>query len=38
MARSPQEITEFTAHLKALVESGTARQRQALAYLAAARD
>jgi len=35
---SPQEITEFTAHLKPLVESGTARERHALAYLAAARD
>jgi len=35
---SPQEITEFTAHLKPLVESGAARERQALAYLAAARD
>jgi len=35
---SPQEITEFTAHLKPLVESGTARDRHALAYLAAARD
>jgi len=35
---SPQEITEFTAHLKPLVESGTARERYALAYLAAARD
>jgi arsenite methyltransferase len=35
---SPQEITEFTAHLKPLVESGTAQERHALAYLAAARD
>ena len=35
---SPQEISEFTAHLKPLVESGTARERHALAYLAAARD
>ena len=35
---SPQEITEFTMHLKPLVESGTARVRHALAYLAAARD
>jgi arsenite methyltransferase len=34
---SPQEIAEFTAHLKPLVESGTGRERQALAYLAAAR-
>ena len=35
---SPQEISEFTAHLKPLVESGTGRERHALAYLAAARD
>jgi arsenite methyltransferase len=35
---SPREITEFTAHLKPLAESGTARERQALAYLAAARE
>jgi hypothetical protein len=35
---SPQEITEFTDHLKPLVQSGTARQRHALAYLAAATD
>jgi len=35
---SPQEITEFTAQLKPLVESGAARERHALAYLAAARD
>jgi len=35
---SRQEISEFTAHLKPLVESGTARERHALAYLAAARD
>ncbi len=34
---SPQEISEFTAHLKPLVESGTGRERHALAYLAAAR-
>ena len=34
---SPQEITEFTAYLKPLVESGTGRQRRALAYLAAAK-
>jgi hypothetical protein len=31
---SPEEITEFTAHLKPLVESGTARERHALACLA----
>jgi arsenite methyltransferase len=35
---SPQEICEFTAHLKPLVESGTGRERHALAYLAAARE
>src|SRR5215472_3978672 len=35
---SRQEISEFTAHLKPLVESGAARERHALAYLAAARD
>ena len=34
---SPQEISEFTAHLKPLVECGTGRERHALAYLAAAR-
>jgi arsenite methyltransferase len=35
---SPQEAAEFTAHLKPLVESGTGRQRRALAYLAAAKE
>ena len=35
---SPGEIAEFTAHVKPLVESGTGRERQALAYLAAARN
>jgi ubiquinone/menaquinone biosynthesis C-methylase UbiE len=35
---SPQEIAEFTAHVKPLVESGSGRERQALAYLAAAKD
>jgi ubiquinone/menaquinone biosynthesis C-methylase UbiE len=35
---SPQEIAEFTAHVKPLVESGTGRERQALAYLAATKD
>ena len=35
---SPQEISEFTAHLKPLVESGAGRERHALAYLAAARE
>ena len=34
----PREIAEFTAHVKPLVESGTGRERQALAYLAAARN
>ena len=35
---SAQEIAEFTAHVKPLVESGSGRERQALAYLAAAKD
>jgi arsenite methyltransferase len=35
---TPQEIAEFTAHLKPLVESGTGRERQAHAYLVAARQ
>jgi arsenite methyltransferase len=35
---SPQEITEFTAHLKPLVESGAGRRRRALTYLAAAKE
>jgi arsenite methyltransferase len=35
---SPREIAEFTAHVKPLVESGTGRERQALAYLAAAKN
>ena len=34
---SPQEIAEFTAHIKPLVESGAGRERQAHAYLAAAK-
>jgi ubiquinone/menaquinone biosynthesis C-methylase UbiE len=34
----PQEVAEFTAHLKPLVESGTGRERQALAYLTAAKN
>ena len=34
----PREIAEFTAHVKPLVESGTGRERQALAYLAAAKN
>lgn len=35
---SPKEITEFTAYLKPLVESGTSRRRLAVAYLAAAKE
>jgi arsenite methyltransferase len=35
---SPREIAEFTAHVKPLVESGTGRERRALAYLAAVRS
>ena len=35
---SPQEVAEFNAHLKPLVESGTGRERQAHAYLAAAKN
>ena len=35
---SPQEIAEFTAHVKPLVESGSGRERQALAYLTAAKN
>jgi ubiquinone/menaquinone biosynthesis C-methylase UbiE len=35
---SPQEITEFTAYLKPLVESGTSRRRLAVAYLTATRE
>jgi hypothetical protein len=35
---SPQEITEFTAYLKPLVESGTGQQRKALAYLTAVKQ
>jgi arsenite methyltransferase len=35
---SPREIAEFTAHVKPLVESGTGRERQALAYLAATKN
>jgi arsenite methyltransferase len=36
-ALSPQEIAEFTAYLKPLVESGAGRDRSALAYLTAER-
>jgi arsenite methyltransferase len=35
---SPEEITEFTAYLKPLAESGTRRRRLAVAYLAAAKE
>ena len=35
---SPQQIAEFTAHVKPLVESGAGRERQAHAYLAAAKN
>jgi arsenite methyltransferase len=35
---SPQEITEFTEHLRPLVESGTGRERIALAYLTAVKE
>jgi hypothetical protein len=35
---TPAEAAEFTAHLKPLAESGTGRERQALAYLAAAKN
>ena len=35
---SPQEITEFTTHLRPLVESGTGLERRALAYLTASKN
>ena len=35
---SPEEITEFTAYFKPLVESGSRRRRLAVAYLAAAKE
>jgi len=35
---SPQEVAEFTAYLKPLVESGTGRERTAVAYLTAAKE
>ena len=35
---SPQEITEFTTHLRPLVESGTGLKRLALAYLTAVKN
>jgi hypothetical protein len=35
---SPQKITEFTIHLKPLVESGIGQERRALAYLTAVKQ
>ncbi len=35
---SPEEIAEFTAYLKPLVESGTGRERRVVSYLAAAKE
>jgi SAM-dependent methyltransferase len=35
---SPQEITEFSTHLRPLVESGTGLERRALAYLTASKN
>jgi arsenite methyltransferase len=35
---SPQEFTEFTDHLRPLVEAGTGRERKAIAYLTAVKD
>ncbi len=35
---SPQEITEFTTHLRPLVESGTGVDRSAVAYLTAVKN
>jgi hypothetical protein len=35
---SPQQIAEFTAHVKPLVESGAGRKPQAHVYLVAARN
>jgi len=37
-ALSPEEITEFTAHLKPLVETGVGQERMALAYLTALKE
>jgi arsenite methyltransferase len=37
-ALSPAEITEFTAHLKPLVESGAGQERMVRAYLAAVKE
>jgi arsenite methyltransferase len=35
---SPQEFTEFTDHLRPLVEAGTGRERKAIAYLTAVKE
>lgn len=35
---SPDEITEFTAHLRPLVETGTGQERKAAAYLSAVKE
>ncbi|WP_300612977.1 methyltransferase domain-containing protein [Trebonia sp.] len=37
-ALSPREAAEFAGHLRPLVESGTGRERMALAYLTAVKD
>jgi arsenite methyltransferase len=37
-ALSPQEVTEFTAYFKPLVESGGGQERNAVAYLTAAKE
>jgi arsenite methyltransferase len=34
----PQEVAEFTEHLRPLVESGTGRERMAVAYLTAVKE
>jgi arsenite methyltransferase len=38
IALTPQEAAEFTEHLRPLVESGTGRQRRAVAYLTASKE
>jgi hypothetical protein len=37
-ALSPQEAADLTGHLQPLVESGTGRERRALAYLTAVKS
>jgi arsenite methyltransferase len=37
-ALSPQEAAQFTGHLRPLVETGTGRERSALAYLTAVKE